>query len=137
MPEFLILSQNAVRYLRVEAQSLLEIASMLERDECWIVHSSSGTAHLLEHGGVTQPVCAQLPLAVRLAWWGARHPTIRLGFQIICWIGLGFAFHQMITRGIGWAFWLLLAGIANTLAWWWFESERGRLEPDVLRVRDR
>ncbi len=136
MTEFLVQIEGQSRYVRVIAYTVLEVVAILGIDAKFTVFSSLGAAYRLEGDQAPYSIPARLPLIVRLAWWGARHPRVRLAFQIVCWLGLAVSFVQMVTRVPGWPMSLLIAGLANTLAWWWFESERGRIDPEVLVARD-
>lgn len=135
MTEFLVQVECQSRYIRVIAHTVLEVTVMLETDVTIIIFSSVGQAYRLE-GKTLQPILARLPLTVWLAWWGARHSRVRLAFQVACWLSLAVAFTQTLTRAPGWPVWLLIAGLANTFAWWWFESERGRIDPEVRDARN-
>jgi hypothetical protein len=75
-----------------------------------------------------------LPLAVRLAWFGVSHPEVRSRFQLGCWVllllslalpSLGVRFHPG---------WYTLPGGLTVFAWWWWESDKGRIQP--LTPRD-
>ena len=136
MTEFLMRVEGQSRYVRVIADTVLDVASRLDTDATLTVFSSRGAAYRLVTGQPPQTIPARLPLLVRLAWWGARHPRVRLAFQLACWLSLGFALIQTNARASGWPAWLLFAGLANTLAWWWFESEHGRIDPELRGARD-
>ena len=136
MTEFLVRVEGQSRYVRVIADTVLEVVAVLGADAKFTVFSSSGAAYRLEANQAPQSIPARLPLIVRLAWWGAQHPWVRLAFQVACWLSLAVSFAQTATRVPGWPMWLLIAGLANTLAWWWFESERGRIDPEVRIASD-
>ena len=136
MTEFLVRIEGESRYIRVIAQIVSEIAATLETDAPFIAFSGLGAAYRLEASQPPRAIPVRLPLVVRVAWWGARYPQVRLAFQLACWLSLGFALAQTNARANGWPVALLMAGLANTLAWWWFESERGRIDPEVRVARD-
>ena len=136
MTEFLVRIEGQSQYVRVIAHTALEVVALLGADAKFTVFSSSGAAYRLEANQAPQSIPARLPLTVRLAWWGARHPWVRLAFQVACWLSLAVSFAQMVARVPGWPMWLLIAGLANTLAWWWFESERGRIDLELRGARD-
>jgi hypothetical protein len=86
--------------------------------------------------GEPHPVLSRhaLPLTVRLAWWGMRNPGWRWRYQLACWI---FLIAALAAPALGLRFhpsWYILPGSLNVFAWWWWESDKGRIQPLDPRV---
>jgi hypothetical protein len=135
--EFLILHSGSRKYQRVIVISEHELQTHLEVNHAdALAFSSHGITFLLHVGDPPTRIVVRLPWLVWFAWWGVRFPRIRLAFQIFCWVFVA------ILTALGWArvfippIVMVLAGGLNILAWWWFELDRGRIEPGVLGHSD-
>ena len=135
MPEFLVRVGGARQLTRVIAQDLTEVASSLEDWSHAVVYSTHGRVCILEPGRMVLTSHRRLPMAVRLAWLGVRRPRVRLTFQISCWMALVPVFAIRDAQGPFAPAPLLLVGLANIFAWWWSESDRGRIHPGVRHAR--
>jgi hypothetical protein len=135
--EFLILHSGSRKYQRVIVISEHELQTHLEVNHAdTLAFSSHGITFLLHAGDPPTRIVVRLPWLVWFAWWGVRFPRVRLAFQIFCWVFVA------ILTALGWArvfippIVMVLAGGLNVLAWWWFELDRGRIEPRVLGHSD-
>lgn len=136
MPKFLIRVDGQAKYVRVFARDENEVMNAFENG--WshaVAFSSRNRAFQLEMGRAPLPSRQRLPLTVWLAWLGIRFPRVRLTIQLACWLALGLtltgsALGTMVAPGF-----LVLTGLANVLAWWWAESDRGHIEPGVHPVQ--
>jgi hypothetical protein len=70
-----------------------------------------------------------IPVVVRLAWFGMRNPEVRSRFQFGCWLLLLVALVLPIFGIRFHAGWFTLPGAMTVFAWWWWESDKGRIQP--------
>jgi hypothetical protein len=129
--QILIRANHESPWYHAEVTKLTGLPELLV--EGWVVleifpeHGSGWT--WLEEKAEPTPNRDRLPLTVRLAWFGMRHPEVRWRFQLICWALLFTAF-ALPWFGVRFhAGWYTLPGALSVFAWWWWESDKGRIRP--------
>jgi hypothetical protein len=132
----LILLKHENTWRSTEVSHLAELPQLLEPGWSQLeVFPERGPGWILLEGQPEpSPNHRRLPLTVRLAWFGLRHPEIRWRFQITCWFLLLLALALPVFDVRFHAGWYTLPGALNVFAWWWWESDKGRIQPLEPRV---
>ena len=125
--------------VRLESQSKFQrvIASDFEQAICWLdpkteamIFSSDGRTFRLRNGHLLE-VRTRKFNGVTFAWWCARHSQAALGARIVTSVLLvstviasvcGVPVQPVIQIGLG---------LFGVLAWWSWELQHSRLEPDI------
>ncbi|NJK43080.1 MAG: hypothetical protein HC933_01385 [Pleurocapsa sp. SU_196_0] len=132
----LIRSKNENTWRSTEVTALAELPHLLEpgwsKLEVFPEHGPGWT--WLEGEAEPAPNRRSLPVVVRLAWFGMRHPEFRWRFQLLCWFLLIAALALPVFGVRFHAGWYTLPGALNVFAWWWWESDKGRIQPLEPRV---
>jgi hypothetical protein len=137
MPEFLVRFRPGEKYVRVQVRTVRHIERLFPHDCARVTaHRSWLLAYQLEVHRSSHQIRTWLPFGVYMAWLGARFPRVRLGVRLVGWFALGVLLTLLAWRSDVAAIWLVIVGLVNIFAWWWFECERGRLEPGVRTIRD-
>ena len=136
MTEWLVQSRPGSRFQRVIADDLESVVHWLGASaEAGVLSRDARTYRVA--GGRALETRARLPLDARLAWWHARHPRAVMAIRAV--VGVGAA-GLLIAKESGVHLSpavLLLVGASGIAAWWGWELEHSRLEPEVVHlVRD-
>jgi hypothetical protein len=135
MPEFLVRLRETKKYLRVAARDELEVMTVFRFQYVnGVAFLLSGEGFALRTGFKPTRVQERLPLLVRFAWLGFRFARVHIVIQTLSWCAVILALILETSRVAVPAAFLLVTGLANVFVWWWNESWRGRIDPEVLRT---